>query len=333
MGCSDKIQDVGILLHKIVKNAFKKAEKLFCLPTASCLTTENPAINNLQRFLRILISGKAERSESERIELLVSSIGQDLRRAATKGQWKLPKHILVCMTLRHLFRSAKLSILMNKLGHSESYPFSLELETALAEALEKAHTILTLQIIQNPHCPSFFHSDFDNFDLFVNDLSGAGLIHTSHGIMLQNIPCESTVDENMTDSQAESLLSLPRTGARSLKSLTNDTQPPCYMNKRDSPKMTISHLTLIEYEDALSKSMLKYLLWCICQLHSSTVSQHVPGWASFISKSGYVPKRLTTIDYYPIINHSITDYSIPQECLRVSKNVSPEVHQEGSGTL
>ena len=90
---------------------------------------------------------------------------------------------------------------MNKLGHSESYPFSLELETALAEALEKAHTILTLQIIRSPHCPSFFHSDFDNFDLFVNDLSGAGLIHTSHGIMLQNIPCESTVDENMTDSR------------------------------------------------------------------------------------------------------------------------------------
>ena len=73
----------------MIKNAFEKAEKLPWPPTASCLTTENPVSNNLQRFLRILISGKSERSESERIELLVSSIGQDLCRAATKGQWKL----------------------------------------------------------------------------------------------------------------------------------------------------------------------------------------------------------------------------------------------------
>ena len=89
LGCSDKIQDVAILLHKMIKNAFEKAEKLPWPPTASCLTTENPAPNNLQRFLRILISGKAERSESERIELLVSSIGKDQCREATKGQWKL----------------------------------------------------------------------------------------------------------------------------------------------------------------------------------------------------------------------------------------------------
>ena len=140
--------------------------------------------------------------------------------------------------------------------------------------------------------------------------------------MLQNIPSESTADENNTDSQAESLLSLPRAEARSLKSLTNDTLPPCYMNKRDRPKMTICHLTLVEYEDALSKSMLKNLLWCISGLHSSTVSQQVPGWAGFISETGQVPNRLTTIDYYSIINHPITDYSTVQECLRVSKNAS-----------
>ena len=67
------------------------------------------------------------------------------------------------MTLGHLSRSVKLSVLMNKLGHSESYFFSLELETALAETFEEAHTIPTPQTIQNPHRPSLFHSDFDNF--------------------------------------------------------------------------------------------------------------------------------------------------------------------------
>ena len=113
----------------------------------SSLTTEYPPLNNLQLFLRILVNGKAERSGSERIEFFVSSIGQDLCRAATKDQWSLPKHILLCMTLGHLSRSVKLSMLMYKLGHSESYFFLLELETALTEALKKAHTIITMQII------------------------------------------------------------------------------------------------------------------------------------------------------------------------------------------
>ena len=73
--------------------------------TFSSLTTENPPPNDLQLFLRILSNGKAERSE--RIELLVSSIGQDLCRAATKGQWSQPKHYLLCLTLGHLSRSVK----------------------------------------------------------------------------------------------------------------------------------------------------------------------------------------------------------------------------------
>ena len=92
--------------------------------------------------------------------------------------------------------------------------------------------------------------------------------------------------------------------------------------------MTISHQTSVEYEDALSKSMLKYFLWCIWCLHSSTVSQHIPGWAGLISGTDQVRKRLTTIDYYPIINSLTTDYSTVQECLRVSKNASREVGQK-----
>jgi hypothetical protein len=33
--------------------------------------------------------------------------------------------------------------------------------------------------------------------------------------------------------------------------------------------------------------------------------QVVPSWGGFISETGVKPKRLTTIDYYPVINHPI----------------------------
>ena len=119
--------------------------------------------------------------------------GQDICRAATRGEWKLPKHVLVCMTLHHLLRSAQLNTLMNRLGHAESYSFSLELETALATALEEASSVLTPHIVRNPAGPSLFHSDFDNFDQYVNDLAGSGSVHTAHGIMLQNVRKDEVV--------------------------------------------------------------------------------------------------------------------------------------------
>ena len=92
------------------------------------------------------------------------------------------------------------------------YSFSLELETALAETFEEAHTAPKPHIIRNSYRPSLFRSNFDNFDQVVNDIAGAGSIYSCHGIMSQNIPSQPAADENMTDNQAEGLLILLKTG-------------------------------------------------------------------------------------------------------------------------
>ena len=46
--------------------------------------------------------------------------------------------------------------------------FTLELETALATDIDQASGILSTQIVRNPAVPSVVHSDFDNFDQFIN---------------------------------------------------------------------------------------------------------------------------------------------------------------------
>jgi hypothetical protein len=51
-----------------------------------------------------------------------------------------------------------------RLSHSETYSFSLELETSIAIAVETTSTLLSPQIVRNPNVPFIFHSDFDNFD-------------------------------------------------------------------------------------------------------------------------------------------------------------------------
>ena len=86
----------------------------------------------------------------------------------------MPKHILLCMTLRHMFRSKELLTLINKFGHCEGYNFSLALEAAIAKAVQESASFLSASIIHNPIGQSVFHSKFDNFDKIVNELYGAG---------------------------------------------------------------------------------------------------------------------------------------------------------------
>lgn len=318
---SEKMDDVALQLHQIIKDAFLKADDMPWPPTATYLQgTEDPVPDSLQKFLRLLISGIGSYTSSEKVERLVSSLGQDICHAATRGKWKLPKHILVCMTLRHLFRSAQLNTLMNRLGHAESYSFSLELETALATALQDTSSVLTPQIVRNPSGPSLFHSDFDNFDQFVNDLSGSGSVHTAHGIMMQNVQHDHVVLDPFIPSA-------PKTGERSLVITETDTLPPCFVNQRNNPQMIIKQLSVPGSEGVLSKSEIVNLSWCVFRMLSSTTGQCVPGWGGFISETGIQPTNLTTIDYYPVINHPITENSTVQECLRMSKKCSEEVGQ------
>ena len=47
------------------------------------------------------------------------------------------------MTVRHLFQSKELMTVLNRFGHSENYSFIVELETAIANQLEKRSSLIT----------------------------------------------------------------------------------------------------------------------------------------------------------------------------------------------
>ena len=167
---------------------------------------------------------------------LIGSIGQDICRAATRGQWKLPKHIFLCMTLHHLFRSKELTTLMNRFGHCES--FSLEVETAIAKALKETSSLLSSQIVCNPTVPYVFHSDFDNFDQFVNDLSGTGSVHTANGIMLQDL--EEVDSPSNAGGELPDIPSVERTKQRCLDLDFVSELPVCCVTNRKSPNFMIA---------------------------------------------------------------------------------------------
>ncbi len=65
--------------------------------------------------------------------------------------------------------------------------FSLYLEIVIAKAAEDTLNVLSNQIVQNPTRPSLFHSELDNFDQLINDLTGMRSVHTVYGIMMQEV--------------------------------------------------------------------------------------------------------------------------------------------------
>ena len=184
LSSADRLSTMALQLYDSITEKFKTTEAYPWPPTARDLEDQDGILpSDLKKFLSIVITGEDSESNSTKVNRLVLSFGQDLCRAVTNGQWKLPKHILLCMTLRHMFRSAELITLISRLGHSESYSYSLELETALAIMVQQSSNMLTSQIIRNPTGSSLFHSDFDNFD----KVTATGSVHTAHGIMLQEV--------------------------------------------------------------------------------------------------------------------------------------------------
>ena len=131
----DKLKDTAGFLREVILNAFKNSQEVPWPPSVEDIekmaTEKLP--EELERFLNLVFSGKEPSMEiCERTKRFIYSIGQDVCRAVSQGRWKLSKHILVCVTIRHLFRSKQLTTILNPLCHCESYSFGLELETAMA---------------------------------------------------------------------------------------------------------------------------------------------------------------------------------------------------------
>ncbi len=318
IGCRDVLQDVGTQIHQEIREGHTNSQPLTWPPSAHDLQEQEEIPPMLHKLLCYIICGKAS-LESPKQRRLVSSIAQDVCRAATNGEWKQAKHILLSLTLRHLFRSEQLTTLLNRLGHSESYSFSLELETAIAEVTAKSSNLLSQQIIRSPDPrQSLFHSEFDNFDQLVNSLTGSGSVHTAHGIMLQEVLGEVC-------NHASDVVTISRSSRRSL-----DLEPPdlpdVYVSARKSPVLTISQHTLPEGAGSVTNSRILQMLWFLLRMKSDSKGV-LPGWSGFISETGSQPQKLTTIDYYPVIPNSITEYRTVAECHRYAEKATDEVQQ------
>ena len=284
-------------------------------PTDDFMLNQDILPKDLQKFLNFLV-WETLRESFVKLQRLIASIGQDILRAVTGGEWKLPKHILFCMTLRHVFRSKQLVTMMKRFGHCETYRFTPETETAIAKSMKECSKMCMPQILVNPSFPSVLHSEFDNFDVFVNTLEGQVSTHTAHGIMLQEI----------TEEDEERIVLKQRLSVERKRKVTvhvdEEDLPECYMVSRRSPDYPLLETNVLGGRQVVKDAERTNLLWLLCRLYSSlrgSGDQDVPGWGGFISLHKLQTSKETTHGYYPVINKPITDYKTVQECLRQSE--------------
>ena len=73
----------------------------------------------LEEFLSFVISGKPQKNASRKSSRKIHSTAQDICYVATNGEWVMPKHVLLPMTVHHLPGSAQLVTILNRFGHGQ----------------------------------------------------------------------------------------------------------------------------------------------------------------------------------------------------------------------
>jgi hypothetical protein len=118
-------------------------------------------------------------------ERRVLSLAQDAMHCATHGRVKLPKHVGLAMTVRHLTASKQLISILNRMGHCSSYDEIEAVDTALAiEVLAKSQqsgVVIPSNVVQG----SFVQFAADNNDLNEETLDGKNTTHATTMVIFQ----------------------------------------------------------------------------------------------------------------------------------------------------
>ncbi|XP_032227542.1 uncharacterized protein LOC116611051 [Nematostella vectensis] len=324
LGSIDKHQEVSLILRKSIQRAFKETKPLPWPPTADDLVNQADDIlpPELETFLNFVITGDSNLEKKETIGRVVLSIGQDICRAATNGEWKLPKHILLCTTVRHMYRSKLLTTILARLGHCETYDFGLELKTAIAKALDEVSTTLTPEIVKGEG-NEVFHFEWDNMNKITTNIHGHN-VNSTGGIMIQEIK------PGFTASEDRILPVYKRSALRSLKIGTPETLAPVHIYNRVGPKLpegaTVTPPT--QNDEVYLGAKTEYGAWLLARLiECEADKQVVPGFGGFVSVTGVKPPRKSTIEYFTPIHQPFTKYAVIVEILKRSEDATQEVGQ------
>lgn len=114
------IVEAALILRKAVLKSSQDLSKMSWPPSTEDLKkSENCYPRLITTFLSYLYS-KHGKASSESCKRIIDSTAQYICFNVTKGKWKMPKHILLGMAVRHMTGCTKLIAFPNRYGHTVS---------------------------------------------------------------------------------------------------------------------------------------------------------------------------------------------------------------------
>ena len=85
-----------------------------------------------------------------------------------------------------MHRNKKLITMLSRLGHSETYDFGLEMETALAKAIAEQSLNVTPQIFIG-EANKVFRMEWGNLNKIATNVHGSNIVNRTAGTMIQEV--------------------------------------------------------------------------------------------------------------------------------------------------
>ena len=163
----------------------------------------------LKTFFDCLICGphREDRPTSEKKKRRIESMAADDIFCVTNGKSMPSKHLQVGLVMKAVTGSRKTLEMLNRLGHCASYHTVEGLETELTYSVSDAQRLLPDGLAQLPD----LHTGvaYDNYDRYVDTLSGRNTLHITVGIIYQDNPGKAIISTLLNPDKRQRNSSVP----------------------------------------------------------------------------------------------------------------------------
>ena len=243
----------------------------------------------------------------------------------TNGNSMPSKHLQVGLVMKAVTGSRKTLEMLNRLGHCASYHTVEGLETELTYSVSDAQRLLPDGLAQLPD----LHTGvaYDNYDRYVDTLSGRNTLHITVGIIYQDNPGKAIISTLLNPDKRQRNSSVPGSRKRRAYEVPGFVIEPYYKK----PKMTKETMLAVDdpkrlyVSESLEKARFYDFIWLSCL---AVKKPNIPMWCGYNSTKTSDPLPIQKLCYLPQINMSPTSLSVVVQTMKMSQRIADECDQK-----
>ena len=223
-----RIKDVAFTLRAIIKSATRTNIPSNGIRFDDIIDGEVQISEQLPQFFTHLVVGQDHRShESTSKRRRVESLAADTVCSVTNGRKKPSKHLKLGLAVKSMKESRRLIGMLNRYAHCVGYTTTEEFEMDITFTVTSTSKISPPNLV--PDSSLTVRIAHDNFDQFVETLSGKDTLHGTVSIVYQSVSEETsgaaaTAPENCPFASGDSM-SRRKRRRRTFESFAVDIEP------------------------------------------------------------------------------------------------------------